>query len=69
MAVASLSNRQGKYQHSGHYSAPQETLCLDVASLLHEFYTVLHNLVVDTFPKEHARTVIETQLFQLLLGC
>ena len=33
VAVASLSNRQGKYQHSGHCSALQETLLLDVASL------------------------------------
>ena len=29
---------------------------------------MLHNLVVGGFPKEHARTVIETYFFQLLLG-
>ena len=29
---------------------------------------LLHNLVVGTFPKEHAGTVIETYFFQLLLG-
>ena len=28
---------------------------------------MLHNLVVGIFPKEHARTVIETHFFQLLL--
>ena len=29
---------------------------------------MLHNLVVGTFPKEHARTVIEKHFFQLLLA-
>ena len=29
---------------------------------------MLHNLVVGTFLKEHARTIIETHFFQPLLG-
>ena len=40
----------------------------------HHIHTALaysfsvNNLDVGTFPKEHARTVIETHFFQLLLG-
>ena len=31
-------------------------------------FTMLRNMVVHAYPKEHARTVIETHFFHLLLG-